>query len=335
LQPGGTTSRLEAKPIEPPRRVLLVESSRSERSRLRGELLAAQLEVHEASDLITAAQAVPIVQPNLILAQMRLPTHSGMELVRRLKEDRATYWIPVILYSDITSPEERVRALDLGAVDVLSKPFVSAELVARVRAALRTRHALTVLERRAHLDGLTGLANRGVLEDQLQREWDSCRRRGVPLTVMIVDLDHFKSINDRFGHATGDEVLRRTAKVLAQSVRSSDLVARYGGEEFVVVAPNCPLAAAKSLAKRFRAELARVAISEQSTAVVVTASVGIAGAVDFKQSTPIGLLHQADQALYQAKRSGRDAIWAYDPSRGAPTVVVASGTSADPSVFRL
>ena len=106
----------------------------------------------------------------------------------------------------------------MGAVDLLTKPFVSAELIARVRAALQARHALSILERRAHLDGLTGLANRGVLEDQLFREWDSCRRRSAPLSVVMTDLDHFKAINDTYGHAAGDEVLRQTARI-AQSTR--------------------------------------------------------------------------------------------------------------------
>src|SRR6516165_4570997 len=130
------------------------------------------MEVHTATDLSTAIYALSNFQPNLILAQMHLPTYGGIELVRRVRESFSTQLIPVILYSDITTAEERVRALDLGAADLLSKPFISAELVARVRAALKTHHTLTVLEQRAQLDGLTGLANRGVLEDQLRREWD-------------------------------------------------------------------------------------------------------------------------------------------------------------------
>ena len=221
-----------------PRRVLLVEPSPSEAARFRNELVASKFEVHIARDLITATHAVSIFQPNLVLTQLRLTTYGGLELLRRLKDDPATRSIPVILYSDIATAEERIQALDMGAVDLLAKPFVSDELIARVRAALKARHSLSILERRAHRDGLTGLANRGVLEDQLVREWDSCRRRETPLSVVMTDLDHFKAINDTYGHAAGDEVLRQTAGMLAHSVRSSDLVARYGGEEFVVVAPT-------------------------------------------------------------------------------------------------
>jgi diguanylate cyclase (GGDEF)-like protein len=318
--------RTEPRSPDFPRRVLLVEPSFHECARLRNDLLAGQLEVFTASDLTTAVQALSNFQPNLILAHMRLPLHGGIELVRRVKECCSTQLIPVILYSDITTAEERVRALDLGATDLLSKPFVSAELVARVRAALKVRHTLSMLEQRAHLDGLTGLANRGVLENQLVREWEACRRRNVPLTVAIVDLDHFKAINDVHGHAAGDEVLRQTAKTLAHSVRRSDLVSRYGGEEFVVVAPDCALTSAITLAKRFRLELAAQTVLSNSSNIRVTASIGIASD-DGKDNSPAELVHRADEALYQAKRSGRNAVWIHDRARGGPTLVLSPGSS--------
>jgi diguanylate cyclase (GGDEF)-like protein len=281
------------------------------------------MEVYTASDLTTAVQALSHFQPNLILSHLRLPTHGGIELVRRVKEGCSTQSIPVILYSDITTVEERVRALDLGAADLLSKPFVSAELIARVRAFLKARYTLSVLEQRAHRDSLTGLANRGVLEDQLIREWNSCHRRHVPLTIVIVDLDHFKAINDVHGHATGDEVLRRTAQTLALTVRRSDVVGRYGGEEFVVIAPDCTPPAAITLAQRFRTALAKQTIFRDGIGIAVTASMGIA-TTDGKSNSPAELLNQADEALYQAKRSGRNAIWVYDSLLSGPTKAIGS-----------
>jgi diguanylate cyclase (GGDEF)-like protein len=308
-----------------PRRVLLVEPCASEATRFRNELIASNFEVYIARDLITAAHALSIFQPNVVLTQLRLTTFGGLELLRRLKDDPATRSIPVILYSDIATAGERIQALELGAVDVLTKPFICDEFIARVRAALKARHSLSMLERRAHRDSLTGLANRGVLEDQLTRQWDSCRRHETPLSLVIVDLDHFKAINDTYGHGTGDDVLRETARVLTHSVRSSDLVARFGGEEFVVVAPSCSITLAVELAKRFRAKLADQKITVDGSVITVTASVGIAGA-DWTQQGPTELLRQADEALYQAKRSGRNAIWAYDSSQRIPTVAVPSGS---------
>ena len=311
-----------------PRRVLLVEPSPSERARLRNILIGGQLEVSTASDLITALHALSTVQPDLILAQMRLPTHGGIELLRHTNEHPVTRAVPMILYGGIMTAAERIIAFNLGATDLISEPFVSAELIARLRASLRARHKLSLLEKRAHQDSLTGLANRGVLEDHLLREWNACHRRRVPLAVMILDLDFFKTINDTFGHAVGDEVLRQTAKRLAQSVRSSDLVARYGGEEFVVIAPDCPLEAVVTMAQRFRASLAHTTISAAGTDITVTVSVGIALADSAYRNTPKDLLCQADVALYRAKGSGRNTVCIYhEPAHEgpAPAVVFASG----------
>jgi diguanylate cyclase (GGDEF)-like protein len=319
----------EREPLDFPRRVLLVEPARSERLRLRDELIAGKLEVAEVDDLIPAVRTAPILKPNLILAQMRLPGECGLELVRRVKENRKTQAIPVILYGNFATAAERVRAFDLGAADLLSQPFECAELIARIRAVLKSRYTITILEQQAHRDGLTGLANRGVFEDQLVRDWDACRRHNAPLTVMIVDLDHFKAINDTYGHPAGDEVLRQAAKMLAQSARSSDLVARYGGEEFVVLAPGCPLAAGVELANRFRSLLTERTISVDGAPIAVTASVGIATADNKTQESPPELFRRADQALYHAKRSGRDAIRVYEHSQAGPTMAVASGTPAE------
>src|SRR5262249_40610295 len=157
--------------------------------------------------------------------------------------------------------------------------------------------------------GLTGLANRGVLEDRFPREWETCRRRGAPMAVLIADLDRFKAINDRHGHAAGDEVLRQSAACLSHVVRSSDLVARYGGEEFVVIAPDCDLNAAIRLAERFRKAIAALRIVEHGVPIPVTVSVGVAGTTSLGAMAPADLLKQADQALYKAKEFGRNAAW--------------------------
>lgn len=255
---------------------------------------------------------------------MRLPTYTGLELVRRIKQDPVTRSISVILYSNIATAEERIQAFELGAVDLLTKPFITAELIARARAALRAKHTMTMLEQRAHLDGLTGLANRAVLDDQLLREWDNCRRRNVPLTVAIFDLDRFKVINDTFGHTAGDAVLRQTARLLSYSARSSDLVARYGGEEFVVVASDCLLSEGVMLAERFRTSLHCTTIPVGDTDLSVTTSVGIATADG--ADSPEELVQQADEALYQAKHSGRDAVWVYNTQQRAAFPAVTLGS---------
>jgi diguanylate cyclase (GGDEF)-like protein len=307
--------------IEVPRRVLLVEPSVSERSWLRNELKAGQMEVCEACDVISALGAIPTFQPSVILAQLRLPTHGGEELLRRLKQDHTTEAIPVLLYADFASPVERTRAIDLGAVDFMCKPFAGAELLARVRAAMRTVLLLTMLEKRSRLDGLTGLANRGVLDDHLLWAWEACRRRRTPLAVVLCNLDHFKSIQDMHGKAAGDEVLRQAAASLVRTVRASDLVARHVGEELAVVAPDCDLSAALRLVERFREELRGLNMVERGRKVSVTASVGVAVSLDPGQTTPAELLNWAGAALCRSKQSGNNASWHWDSTRQEPTAV--------------
>jgi diguanylate cyclase (GGDEF)-like protein len=291
-----------------PRRVLVVEPSRSECSRLCSILAASEMEAFPAGDLVTAVQAVETFQPDLILSQLRLPTHSGLALVRRVKEEDATRLVPVILYGDLATTEERTTALDLGALDLITEPFATVELLARVRAALKLRRTFSILEQLSQRDHLTGLANRTVLDEYLVRAWRAYQNRGVALAVIIVDLDHFKAVNDTYGHSTGDEVLCVSARLLAGSVRSSDLVARYGGEELVVVATDCTAPIAMALAERFRSRLAEHGILAVGKEIAVTASAGIAVADRAKQSGPGDLLRHADEALYQAKRSGRNAV---------------------------
>jgi diguanylate cyclase (GGDEF)-like protein len=264
--------------------------------------------VYPAGDLITAVQAIASFGPDVILAQLRLPTHDGLALVRRMKECDATRLVPVILYGHRTTSDERIQALELGAVDVITEPFACAELVARVRAALKTRLTLSILEQQSHKDHLTGLANRSALEAHLARAWNTFQNRGVAMAVIIVDLDHFKAINDTYGHSTGDEVLRVAAGLLAVSVRGCDLVARYGGEEFVVVASECNSTIAVGLAERFRTKLAECKIPAHGKCIEVTASAGVAVADLARQSGPADLLQQADVALYRAKESGRNAV---------------------------
>ena len=315
----------------PPRRVLLVEPSEFCREQIRDELIGANLEIGEAGDLASAVEAVSTFHPEVILAQLRLGSRDGLELVRWLKDDRETQSIPVILYGDNAMASDRIGAYDLDAADVLSPRLVGAELIARVRAALRDRDTRIALEHRAYRDALTGLLNRAALDDQLLREWSSSRRRGTALSVLVVDLDNLKQINDTYGHAVGDVALRRVAEVLAGSVRNSDLVARVGGDEFVVVAPGCPPDHAGLVATRLRAGLAAapIVVPGAPATVFITASVGIAGIGETAQGNAEELFLHADQALYHAKKSGRDAVAIHDLSRGAPMVVANPGTNPE------
>src|SRR6185437_2480077 len=215
--------------------------------------------------------------------------------------------VPVLVLSASTESADKARALDLGAADCVSKPSDAHELLARIRAALRTTAQQQRLERLAHRDSLTGLANRLALEERLTRECLTGPRHS-PLSVWGVDLDHFKQVNDDYGHVAGDEVLRHTAELLRASVRPSDFVARYGGEEFVVVAPQCELSEAVDLAERFRCKIASLGVVFARDTIRVTVCIGVASVADATSDAALDLLANADQALYEAKYVGRNTV---------------------------
>lgn len=312
------------------RRVLVIEDSQTCRRVIRGYLAAEEFEIQESATGIGGYELARTLQPDVILLDLMLPDEGGFDILRRLKNDPQTRSIPVVFFSGTASTRDKARGLDLGAIDFISKPVDPIELRARIRAAMRSKYLLELLEERAHLDGLTGLGNRFALEDRLESAWQLCRRRGEPLTVLLTDLDRFKWINDIHGHGTGDEVLRRTARILRAAVRSCDFVARYGGEEFVVVAPSCDLDGGIAMAERFRAELSGLGGASQDLIPgIVTASVGLAAGDMVGGTTPKVLMHQADRALYAAKAGGRDAIWYWDKffDYPAPTSTWGAGTA--------
>lgn len=300
------------------RRVLLVENSPSDRQLLRNWLNAEAIEVYEAVDIITALSNCQKYQPNLVLLQLRLNTWDGYEVIKRLKDDPRTRSIPVIFIASSALTHEKARGIDMGAVDFVSKPFDAVELLARVNSALRTKALLDLLEQRAHLDGLTELGNRFALQDALPLEFSVNRERGTPLSLIIADLDHFKKVNDHYGHAAGDEILRRMAMILRSRVRPNDFVARYGGEEFVALCPNCDVATALQTAERIRESVADQKVLFRNSLVSVTSSVGVATIEPPYPDDPQELLERADRSLYLAKSGGRNRVWYWDNQKMEP-----------------
>ena len=175
--------------------------------------------------------------PDLILLDIDLEDLDGFEILAQLKADPVTHDIAVIFVSASNETMDRVRGLDLGAVDFVGKPFDVTELRARVRSALRMQRLLRMLSQRAQIDGLTGLWNRAYLDDRLRKEVAGALRHGTPLSLILCDLDRFKNLNDTHGHPFGDEVLERAAGILG-SGRGLDVACRYGGEEFLGVIPQ-------------------------------------------------------------------------------------------------
>lgn len=239
----------------------------------------------------------------------------GMRLCARVRSDEATRQTPILAIVDPDDKDRIVKALDLGVNDVVPRPVEAQELRARVRTQMRHKRYADVLRGRldetlesAVTDQLTGLHNRRYIQGRLARLTARAHARGEALSVMLCDIDHFKRVNDQWGHDGGDDVLREFAKRLTAHLRAVDLACRWGGEEFLVVLPEAPVNAAAQAAERFREAVAAAPFRAHYAGcdIDVTASIGVSEATG--DDTPESLVKRADEALYAAKQSGRNCV---------------------------
>lgn len=214
------------------------------------------------------------LRPEVILLDIELGDLTGFEVLQQLKADPETRDIAVMLISAFSESIDRVRGLDLGAVDFITKPFEVIELTARVRSILRLQSAMHMLAVKAQIDGLTGLWNRKYFDARLESEFSESLRHGRPLSLIMTDIDKFKSLNDGYGHPFGDLVLERFARILSGG-RTSDVACRYGGEEFGIVLPSTSLDEARDVAEQMRERLASERWPRHDD-LRVTASFGVA-----------------------------------------------------------
>jgi len=245
-------------------------------------------------------------RPDLILLDVNMPDMSGFDVCRTMKADTDLCMIPVIFLTGSGDAQHKVKGLNIGAVDYVTKPFDAFELQARVNAALRTKHMQDLLIEHAHIDPLTGMPNRRALMERLGQEWARVQRHGGSLSFIMADLDHFKRVNDTYGHNIGDKVLRNVAEAIVSQCRVADLPARYGGEEFAVTVPAETAERATILADRCRQAIAETRVAVKDEEVRVTASFGVADAVNVPSAD--ALIAMADDALYQAKQAGRNRV---------------------------
>lgn len=269
---------------------------------------------HEVFMATSGEQALALCrdkQPDLVLLDVIMPGMDGLETCQRLKEDADTADIPVIFVTSQNSPEEETHGLEVGAVDFISKPVNPAVVRARVKTQLTLKAQTDALRMLASLDGLTGVPNRRIFDERLDAEWRACRRSASPLSLLMVDVDHFKLYNDHYGHLDGDQCLKAIASALASSVeRGRDMLARFGGEEFVCLLPDTDLEGAKHIAEKLRQAVEGLAIPhvESKTAATVTVSLGVATTAQCDALEPPELLKVADEQLYLAKQSGRNRV---------------------------
>jgi two-component system, cell cycle response regulator len=290
----------------PNRKVLVIDDSDPMRRLVRHYLRPDDFEVLEAT---TGQEGLTQAQQNLpdvILLDVGLPDVDGFEMCRRLKSDLRTMLIPIIFITAHTATDEKVKGLDLGAHDYMTKPFHPVELRARVRSAFRFKHLLDLLERKARIDPLTGLYNSLFFNEQLKEEIGRANRLSREFSVVMADVDHFKKVNDTYGHPFGDTVLVRIADAL--SARPPAVIARLGGEEFAALLRDTPLKEALVWAEDSRTEVASMTFTHHGQPVQVTSSFGVAGLAQFPDLDPAKLMEAADKALYLAKHTGRNRV---------------------------
>lgn len=289
--------------------VLVADDSRSVRSWLRRHL-GAHFRVVEASNGAEAVSKARLAQPDLILLDIDMPEMDGHQALAALRADAGMVDTPVLFLTGRTGADDVVEGLGLGAVDYLRKPCDPDELLARVRGALRSRqrqealrHENRQLAAATTTDELTGLGNRRAIAQRLPRLFDDARRAGRTVALIMLDVDHFKRVNDSFGHLAGDRVLVAVARRLRNAVREDQLVARWGGEEFLVVSPDTDESDAAVIAERLRRVVGWEPIQvDDVRSVEVTVSGGFAVGL----GDPFQVVRDADAALYAAKRGGRN-----------------------------
>lgn len=277
------------------------------------ELFREGCEVFMATSGEQALQVCRAQLPDLVLLDVQMDGIDGYEVCRRLKADADTSNIPVIFITAQGGEADEVRGLQLGAVDFIAKPINPVIVRARVQTHLTLKLQSDILRSMALLDGLTGVANRRKFDEQLLRDWRHSQREQTSLSLILIDVDHFKRYNDRYGHQAGDTALQAVARVLSNTLRRPhDLLARYGGEGFVGVLPNTGLSEAVELAERMQAEVRALNLEhlDSPEAQVVTISLGVATVVASGALTPQALVEAADRQLYAAKQAGRAKVCA-------------------------
>jgi diguanylate cyclase (GGDEF)-like protein len=250
--------------------------------------------------------------PRLAILDWMMPGMDGLEICRRIRSANREPYIYILLLTARTESQDLIEGMDAGADDYLTKPFNAHELRVRLHAGRRILElqeellqAREALREQATHDGLTGLLNRTGILEKLDDELSRATRTGTPVSVLMADLDLFKSINDTCGHLVGDAVLREAARRLKTAARRYDCVGRYGGEEFLIVLPGCNAADAAIQAERMREAIGMAPFLAPSQSIVVTTSLGVACS---SLSGPEALVREADEALYMAKANGRNRV---------------------------
>jgi len=295
-------------------RILIVDDNARQAERVAAELAVEHrpvIETEAYKAVLTARGPV-----DLVIVNANAKAFDGLRFAAQLRSDEATRSLPILAIADFDERQKAVKALEIGVNDILARPIDPGELAARVRTQIRRKRYTDYLRSNldhslelAVTDQLTGLHNRRYMAGQLEALMRRANQGGEPVSLLVIDIDHFKKVNDSFGHDVGDEVLSEFAVRLASNVRAIDLPVRHGGEEFVVVMPDTDLEDARRIAERIRLHAAGAPfrVMGGQELLSVTISIGVACSAG-SEDTPTALLKRADEAVYEAKSRGRNRV---------------------------
>jgi diguanylate cyclase (GGDEF)-like protein len=298
-----------------PLTVLVIEDHPDQRELLAIVLQREGYRVITAANGLEALEKLEVENVQIALSDIMMPKMDGFELIKRIRTNPALKSIYLILITARIQEGDRVRGLDLGADDYITKPFSFSELLARVRVGSRVVHYQQHLEYQTQVDSLTGLFNRRAFEKKIHEEFERSKRYHNPLSLLILDIDNFKTINDTYGHHGGDAALVKISETFREKTRQSDFPSRYGGEEFVLVLPETDQENALQVATKIHDAIRTSAFGTTARPFTLTVSIGVSSTSTRFYSDWREMLDDADQALYLAKNTGKDRIETWDPEK--------------------
>jgi two-component system, cell cycle response regulator len=297
--------------------VLVIDDSAAIREQVLRTLSDVSLFDHyrEASDGLEGFKTLIESRADVVICDVEMPRMDGFKFLQLVESRPELLGIPIIMLTGMMDFDSKIKGLEQGASDYLTKPFDAAELVARVKVQLKVKSlqdelkkANELLTRLTNIDHLTNLFNRRYLSGVLESEFFRARRKKDQLSLIIIDIDHFKKVNDTFGHQNGDIVLASVAGVAQRQLRAYDSAARYGGEEFVLVIPGTSLAGGTLVAERVRQAVLEWNFPPPMEHLTVTISAGVSCYPSPMVDSIDSLFRQADEALYRAKQNGRNRV---------------------------